>query len=367
MTIYLSNRDGNGKTSEEGHYKFQTSIWAGSILGTNSLKVSQNTTLGMSVLISPGQFKIDTSSEYAYTGWNSSTLLVNIPTSDPANPRISTVVMYVDRNESTSPVPPNNPGIVKVTVVDGTPSATPISPNDTIIQASIGAGNPYIKLADIRVNAGASQISNSNITDLRQQVTLGTNLISTDSIIDQAITTSKLKDLAVTTDKIANFNVTANKIAAGAAIKPSEIVVFQANKTSNQTTVTDNSLQTVTFQTKNEFKGTNTISGSTFTAPAKGWLFTVCTLTIDGGTDADDTMNWGFYKNSTTIVARIADNWRKFSTASGVEYPTTLNGAFPLEAGDTVQVRYTGTSVALTILGSANDNGIWTGMFIRDN
>ena len=51
MTLYLSNRDGNGKTSEEGHYKFQTSVWAGNVLGSTAMKVSQNTTPGMSVIV----------------------------------------------------------------------------------------------------------------------------------------------------------------------------------------------------------------------------------------------------------------------------------------------------------------------------
>ena len=65
MTLYLSNRDGNGKTSEEGHYKFQTAVWTGSVLGSSALAVTQNSPLGMSVLVAPGQFKIDTTSDYS--------------------------------------------------------------------------------------------------------------------------------------------------------------------------------------------------------------------------------------------------------------------------------------------------------------
>lgn len=133
MTLYLSNRDGNGKTSEEGHYKFQTAVWKGQILGATAMLVKQNSPLAMNVLVSTGQFKIDTPENYSYTGWNTSEVAVAVATADPANPRISTIVAYVDRAASTAPSPPNNPGIVKLIAVNGTAGALPTAPNDTAI------------------------------------------------------------------------------------------------------------------------------------------------------------------------------------------------------------------------------------------
>lgn len=224
MTVYLSNRDGNGKTSEEGHYKFQTAVFSGNVLGATALQVKQNSPLGRSVLVSAGQYKIDTSSGYSYTGWNTADEVVAISTADPANPRITTIVVYVDKNASTEASPPNNPGVTKFLAVNGTPGAIPSAPNSTVIQAAVGAGNPYVILANVTVPTAASQIVTANISDQRTQVTLGTGLVGTASIQDGAVTSAKLPDLgvgtakladsAVSTAKLANNSVTAAKIEA---------------------------------------------------------------------------------------------------------------------------------------------------------
>ena len=236
MTLYLSNRDGNGKTSEEGHYKFQTAVWAGSVLGSTALQVSQNSPTGMSVLIAPGQFKIDTSSDYAYTGWNTANYAQTIATADPANPRITAIVAYVDKGASTSASPPNNPGIVKFMAVNGTPTASPSAPSGTTIQSAVGASNPYIILADITVPTGATQIVNANISDQRAQVTLGTNLVATSSILDGAVTSSKLGTGAVTTAKLADLSVTGAKLANNSIddSKWTNSVAFRARRTTTR-------------------------------------------------------------------------------------------------------------------------------------
>lgn len=116
MTLYLSNRDGVGGTSltnEEGHYRFQTQSWTGNIVmgSGDELAVTQNSPLGMSVLIGTGDFKIDTTG-YSYTGWNSASLVATVSTANPSNPRKDAVVLYVDKSENT-PGTANNPGIIK--------------------------------------------------------------------------------------------------------------------------------------------------------------------------------------------------------------------------------------------------------------
>lgn len=213
MTVYLSNRDGNGKTSEEGHYKFQTAVFSGNVLGATALQVKQNSPLGRSVLVSAGQYKIDTSNGYSYTGWNTADEVVAISTADPANPRITTIVVYVDKNASTSASPPNNPGITKFMAVNGTPAASPSAPNSTVIQAAVGAGNPYVILANVTVPTAASQIVTANISDQRSQVTVGVGLVGTTSLQDNAVTTAKIPDLAISTAKIADSAVSTAKLA----------------------------------------------------------------------------------------------------------------------------------------------------------
>lgn len=183
MTVYLSNRDGNGKTSEEGHYKFTTNTYTGNVLNATDLVVTALSTPAMKVNVAAGQYRIPAlSGAFAYTGWNDSTAEVIISTSDAANPRISTIVMYVDKSASTSPTPVDNPGITKLMSVDGSPAASPIAPTNAAIQTAVGVGNPFIILANVAVPVNALTIITGNITDRRTFVKLNPNLYSASDV-----------------------------------------------------------------------------------------------------------------------------------------------------------------------------------------
>lgn len=216
MTFYLSNRDGDGMTNEEGHYRFPSALFNGSVVSSGSVQVTQNSPLGMSVLIAAGDFKIDTSSGYAYMGWNGSSATVTISTSDPANPRKDAIVLYVDKGAATSASPPNNPGIIKSMAVAGTPAGVPTAPNSSAIQSAVGSGNPWIKIAEVTVAAAVTQITDANITDTRTFISIpalfiAADTISTSMIQNSAITTAKIADANITTVKIADANITAAK------------------------------------------------------------------------------------------------------------------------------------------------------------
>lgn len=183
MTIYLSNRDGNGKTNEEGHYRLLSKILDGNTLYDDDLKVIEASTPSMSVRASAGDYMIPNPSGYDYMGWNSGYESTTISTANPTNSRISTIVLYVDKNATTSASPPNNPGITKLTSIDGTPSSSPVAPSDTIIQTSVGSGNPFIKLANVLVDPGVTSITNSKITDLRTQISLNQDLKESSNLI----------------------------------------------------------------------------------------------------------------------------------------------------------------------------------------
>jgi len=182
MTLYLSNRDGNGKTSEEGHYRFHTALWTGNVIEPTSLQVTQNSPVGLSVLIAAGNFKIDTDTGYSYTGWSSAPTVQAISAADAVNPRITTIVAYVDKGAATSASPPNNPGIVKFLAVNGTPSASPTAPLDAAVQTAVGVGNPFIRLANIYVAANVTQIFNPNITDVRVQIKIADSVVQRSNI-----------------------------------------------------------------------------------------------------------------------------------------------------------------------------------------
>lgn len=203
---------------------------------------------------------------------------------DAANPRITSIIVYVDKGAPTSPVPPNNPGIVKFAAINGTPAAIPVAPSNTTIQTAIGASNPYIVLADIRVNAGAATISNSNITDVRSQVTLGTNLVGNASLIDSAVSTSKLADFAVTTAKLADASVTTAKLADASIddTKWRNGIAFSARRTTTRTlsasTWTKIAANAVDFNYGGGYSNASDIGR--FTAPATGlYTFSVTMFT----------------------------------------------------------------------------------------
>ena len=103
-------------------------------------------------------------------------LVANVPLSvtapDASNPRIDSVVVYIDNSVELpdgSPTSSNldGPGVAKAKLVAGVPGASPQAPNSTAIQASVSAGNPYIVVANVRVDNGVSVIASGKITDAR--------------------------------------------------------------------------------------------------------------------------------------------------------------------------------------------------------
>lgn len=81
------------------------------------------------------------------------------------NPRIDAVVLYVDLAEAPNTDATN---IAILSVVQGAPSATPSAPSDAAIAAAIGAANPFIRLANVTVANGVSEILDADIEDTRE-------------------------------------------------------------------------------------------------------------------------------------------------------------------------------------------------------
>ena len=68
--------------------------------------------------------------------------------------------------------------------------------------------------------------------------------------------------------------------------------MFTATKTGSQTAVTNNAVTVVTYDTVTEINSTDNFSISTnrWTAPQNGWLDTTAVISINNGTNGDDTM-----------------------------------------------------------------------------
>lgn len=167
MSLGTSNRDG-GRTSESGHLRAMLKGFAGEVL--QGLAVSQRGAgANMSVDVAIGDAIIPRSdATYGHPSFNDAVYNQAITTADVSNPRRDMIVMYIDYGQSPSTGVSNNTnGVVKIKVVTGTPAGSPADPSDAAIQSSVGASNPYIKLARVRVAAAASSITNSVIDDLR--------------------------------------------------------------------------------------------------------------------------------------------------------------------------------------------------------
>lgn len=171
MSLATSNRDG-GRTNEAGHLRGVTKGFLGRVL--SGLNVSQRGAgANMSVDVAIGDAIIQRSDgTYGHPAWNDAVYNQAIAAADGSNPRRDIVVMYIDYNETPSTGVANNTnGVVKITSVSGTAAGSPVDPSNATIQSAVGSGNPFIKLARVRVAAGATSISNSVIDDLRVMAT----------------------------------------------------------------------------------------------------------------------------------------------------------------------------------------------------
>ena len=188
-----------GLYSGDAFTAFETRIASsnnGSIVASPSdLKVSAGS--GMNVTVSTGAGIIGNGTLSGVRFAIDAPVTVAISAASTANPRMDSVVAYIDKSvsASTSVVDNTDLGIVKFKSVAGTPASAPTAPSTATIQSSIGAGNPYMVLANITVPKSSTAASSFKITDTR--------VTPTSAIItDNSITTKKLANKAVTSDKV---------------------------------------------------------------------------------------------------------------------------------------------------------------------
>lgn len=193
MAKFLQYRDG-GKSDEKGMSTHLYGLFQGEVI--NGLAVTQDSPLGMSVLVSKGRCMIDSADDYPYLGFTDANEVVTITAADGSNPRIDAIVAYVDLSvvDSTSA---NNPGAFEIVAVAGTPAGSPNPPNDGAVSTAIGMGNPFIRLAHVTVGAGVTTITTGNVSDQRVSVGLPDGSVTTTKIADGAVTGAKI-DFAAT-------------------------------------------------------------------------------------------------------------------------------------------------------------------------
>ena len=171
----------------------------GGVLANNELVVTQNSPVGMSVLVSPGRAKVVGSSATAPTGaptgsytWttqgmydvlNDATATLTITSANASNPRYDLVYIQVQDDFYT--------GSTKVAVMQvlaGTPAATPGYPTLPVNS---------IALAYVYVGANVTSINTANITNLASVATvLGQVVVYQTKALLLAATGMKTNDLA---------------------------------------------------------------------------------------------------------------------------------------------------------------------------
>jgi hypothetical protein len=154
----------NGSHPAENDRLTTQAIWATTgIIKSTSLAVTQNSPVGMSVIVASGWAAIvgtTQSNMGTYVAYNDAAAVVAVTTANPTNPRIDLLCVTVNDAYYTGAL--NN---VTFQIIDGTPAGSPVVP---------ATPANAIALAQIAVAAGALSISNANITDLRVLAT--TNL-----------------------------------------------------------------------------------------------------------------------------------------------------------------------------------------------
>lgn len=199
----------NSLVSPELYARHQSKLFTGNVV--NGLLVIPKT--GLIVTLPTGNGFIPYGSGATASNREFSLVVdfdITLDTADASNPRIDLIVIYADLAVTLPGGTPgvanlDGPGVVKATFVKGTPNASPVEPTVGAIQTKIGAANPYIIVAEVRVDALVTTIAANKITDRRVlvgPVRLSAGTVNTATIADANVTTAKIADASVTYTKM---------------------------------------------------------------------------------------------------------------------------------------------------------------------
>lgn len=199
MATKVFNMEG-GLHSAAAYSAFENRAYGSCVASLDSFVVA--TSSGMNVTVSAGDGLINTGLNFARRIQNDASLTVPIAAASTAYARLDTVVAYIDNTVTpTTAVVDNTNGVLKFKSIAGTAAATPVAPTQAAIQASIGAGNPYMPLYNVRVPVNATNMTGATLTDLRKIfTTIDATQIPNGTITDPKIGTNQVKKRAVDFD-----------------------------------------------------------------------------------------------------------------------------------------------------------------------
>ena len=186
MANKVYNMDG-GLHSSAALGGLEDAMYGSSVANSTSFVVTAGT--GMSVSISTGNGLISTGTGFARRIATDAANTVAITAASTANPRIDSIVAYIDNSVTPVQTVLNNTNdILKFAAVAGSPAASPVAPSAGAIQTAVGAGNPYMVLYNITVPANATSLTAATFTDMRNIA----NEISDADIADGSISVQKI-------------------------------------------------------------------------------------------------------------------------------------------------------------------------------
>lgn len=191
---------GGGAHSDAAYTAFENAAYGSCVANATSLAVSAGS--GMSVRIAVGDAIISTPSSGKRIQ-SDAIETVTITAANATYPRVDSVVAYIDSAvQPTTAVIDNVNGILKFAAVAGTPAASPTAPTESMIQATIGAGNRYMVLADVKVPNGATSMNTATFTDRRKVATMvDGNNIAKKAVKAENIDFTTMPDNKYTTDE----------------------------------------------------------------------------------------------------------------------------------------------------------------------
>lgn len=230
-----------------------------------------------------------------------------------SNTRIDVIVAYVDNPATGNSSEADNPDACGIIPVSGTPSATPVAPNESAIRTAITADGAsgttayYVILAYITIPSGTTDITSGNITQGGQATT------SNISIGADAIATSMVQDSAITTNKVNNKAITASKIDFSTISTSTPTSLNWASTSSNSYTATSAGyviVQTAVYNGKNVTVSLNdTVIATAQSADTSGFTWIPITLFVTVGdvvkAVSNDSGNYGQIVNTKCLFVPI--------------------------------------------------------------
>lgn len=127
---------------------------------------------------------------------------LNLATNGAGNPRISAIVLKIDKAITPNIYADNVASFVEV---QGSAAGSPTAPSDSTIQSGVGAGNVGVRLADVTLSAGYVTVTSPNIADKRTGAAVNGSKVK---LIEGHTSASSSLALTTTLQDVAGTSVT---------------------------------------------------------------------------------------------------------------------------------------------------------------